>query len=208
MDDLAEAFGLGLGLGAPIRRRQRVIATIQLGSEHDDQTTRPPPSVGLSLARRAAHDRIIPSAPKQRSMFLVLFARVLPRCCSHSGEPCPNFTHMLVGTTQRDLSDAKLMAIIERGRATPALSPPTGEQHPGWASQQLQRLQGINSDHQASPTTKPTTTNATRKTSVSVIRLCRPAVGSGSVGVSTMSPYTGCAAPATARPEKRTSGIR
>jgi N-acyl-D-aspartate/D-glutamate deacylase len=31
---------------------------------------------------------------------------------------------------------------------------------------------------------KPATTNATRKTSVSMIRLCRPAVGSGSVGVS------------------------
>jgi hypothetical protein len=38
---------------------------------------------------------------------------------------------------------------------------------------------------------KPATTNATRKTSVSMIRLCLPAVGSGSVGVCTISPYTG-----------------
>jgi hypothetical protein len=32
--------------------------------------------------------------------------------------------------------------------------------------------------HQTSPTTKPATTNATRKTSVSMIRLCRPTDGS------------------------------
>jgi hypothetical protein len=39
----------------------------------------------------------------------------------------------MVGTAQRsirDLSDAELLEIIERGRATPALSPPTGDQLP------------------------------------------------------------------------------
>ena len=52
--------------------------------------------------------------------------------------------------------------------------------------QWLQRLQGINSGHQTSPTTKPATTNAIRKMHVSMIQ---PAVwSSGSVGVSTMSP--------------------
>ena len=61
----------------------------------------------------------------------------------------------------------------------------SGGANQGERSQQLQRgqrpLQGINSGHQTSPTTKPATTNATRKTSVSMIRLCRPGAGSGSV---------------------------
>jgi anti-sigma factor RsiW len=86
----------------------------------------------------------------------------------------------------------RVRARLQDGPGGPITS---GGANQGERSQQLQRgqrpLQGINSGHQTSPTTKPATTNATRKTSVSMIRLCRPAVGSCSVGVSTMSPYTG-----------------
>jgi hypothetical protein len=42
-------------------------------------------------------------------------------------------TNVNVGTTQRsirDISDSELMEIIERGRATPALSPPRAEDQP------------------------------------------------------------------------------
>jgi hypothetical protein len=53
------------------------------------------------------------------------------------------------------------------------------DQQPNDRGEQLQQLQGINSGHQTSPTTKPATTNTTRKTSVSMIRLCRLGVGSG-----------------------------
>jgi Family of unknown function (DUF5681) len=48
------------------------------------------------------------------------------------GKP-PQQNNLMIGTTQRsirDLSDAELMEIIERGRATPALSPPRGEDQP------------------------------------------------------------------------------
>ena len=91
VDDLAGTFGLGLRLAAPICRRRRILATIRVGFEHDDQATRPLPSCGSSLARRAA-DTIELSLLHEATIHVSRFVRKGTRCRFSSRGPCPNFT--------------------------------------------------------------------------------------------------------------------